>query len=182
MAVEQRRTLKQGDVKNAFCNGDLPPEEVTVVRPPIGDPFAAKNEFWLLKKTLYGLRRSPKHWYDKIDGIFCSMGLQKNIYDPCLYTGFIKDPDDPSDTAALIPMTLGLYVDNFVFFSTCDKVEAKFQTILSRLLTVDFMGIVEWFLSIHFSWRLSEGEVDVHMNQSRFARNLVESFELQSRS
>ena len=56
----------------------------------------------------------------------------------------------------------------------------KFQAILSRLLTVDFMGIVEWFLGIHFSWRLSEGEVDVHMNQSGFARNLVESFKLQS--
>ena len=143
MAVEQRCTLKKGDVKNAFYNGDLPSEEVTVVRPPIGDPSAAKNEFRFLKKTLYGLRRSPKHWYDKIDGIFRSMGLQKNNCDPCLYTVFIKDPDDPSDTAALVPMTLGLYVDFFVFFYTCDKVEAKFQAILSRLLTVDFMGIVE---------------------------------------
>jgi len=107
MAVEQRRTLKQGNVKNAFCNGNLPPEEVTVVRPPLGDPSAAKNEFWLLKKTVYGLRCSPKHWYDKIDRIFQSMGIQKNIYDPCLYTGFIKDPEDPSNTAALIPMALG---------------------------------------------------------------------------
>ena len=155
MAVKQRRTLKQGDIKNAFCNGDLPPEEVTVVRLPIGDPSTAKNECWLLKKTLYGLRRSPKDWCDKIDGILQSMGLQKNIYDPCQYTGFIKDPDDPSNNAALIPITLGLYVDDFVFFSTCDNVEEKFQDILSRLLTVDFMGIVEWFLGVHFSWRLS---------------------------
>ena len=53
------------------------------------------------------------------------MGLQKNIYDPCMYTGFIKDPKDPSETAALIPMTLGLYIDDFVFFSTCKKVEAQ---------------------------------------------------------
>jgi len=117
-----------------------------------------------------------------MDGILRSMGLQKNIYDPCLYTAFIKDPDNPSDTAALIPMTLGLYVDDFIFFSTCDKVEAKFQDILSRLLTVDFMGIVEWFLGVHFSWRLSQGEADVHMNQLGFAQNLVESFELQHRS
>ena len=79
-------------------------------------------------------------------------------------------------------MTLGLYVDNFVFFSTCDQVEAKFQAILSRLTTVDFMGIVEWFLGIHSSWRISQGEVDVHINQSGFLRNLVESFDLQGRS
>ena len=50
MAVENRRTLKQGDCKNAFCNGDLPPDEVTIVRPPKGDPSAQKNEFWLLKR------------------------------------------------------------------------------------------------------------------------------------
>ena len=69
MAVEQRRTLKQGDVKNAFCNVVLPPDKITIVRPHIGDPSAKKIKFWLLKKTLYGLRRSPCHWYDKIDGI-----------------------------------------------------------------------------------------------------------------
>ena len=66
-----------------------------------------------------------------------------------MYTGFIKDPEDPSGTATLILVTLGLYVDDFVFFSTCNKVESKFQEILSRLITVDFMGIVEWFLDFH---------------------------------
>mmetsp|Transcript_44336 Transcript_44336/g.94374 ORF Transcript_44336/g.94374 Transcript_44336/m.94374 type:complete len:151 (-) Transcript_44336:89-541(-) len=31
LVIENRRTLRQGDVKNAFCNGDLPPEETTIV-------------------------------------------------------------------------------------------------------------------------------------------------------
>ena len=69
MAVKKRRTLKQGDVKNNFCNRDLPPEEVPIAKPPLGNPSAAKNESWLLKKTLYGLQRSPKHWHNKIDGV-----------------------------------------------------------------------------------------------------------------
>ena len=60
-AVKNRCMLKQGDCNNAFCNGDLPPEEVTIVRPSTGDPTAKKDEFWLLKKTLYELRRSPLH-------------------------------------------------------------------------------------------------------------------------
>lgn len=45
MAVQKRRLLKQGDCKNAFCNGDLPKDEVTIVRPPNGDPSAAKYKF-----------------------------------------------------------------------------------------------------------------------------------------
>ena len=92
------------------------------------------------------------------------MGLQKNIYKPCLYKGSIQDLEDPSDSPDLVPLTLGLYVDDFFFFSTSDDAEAIFQKILSRLITVDSMGVVEYFLSIHFSWRLSKGDVNVHMD------------------
>jgi hypothetical protein len=41
------------------------------------------------------------------------------------------------------------------------------------------MGIVSWFLGIHFSWRISPSSVTVHLNQASFATNLVESFSLQ---
>jgi hypothetical protein len=59
MAVERQRTLQQGNCKNAFCQGILPPDEITIVKPPIGDPDAKKDEYWLLKWTLYSLRHSP---------------------------------------------------------------------------------------------------------------------------
>ena len=39
LAVLNKRTLKQGDCKNAFVQADLPPDEDTVVRPRIGCPF-----------------------------------------------------------------------------------------------------------------------------------------------
>ncbi len=38
------------------------------------------------------------------------------------------------------------------------------------------MGIVEWFLGVHFSWQISSSLVSVHLNQSGFASNLEESF------
>ncbi len=38
MAVKKRHPLRQGNCKNAFCQGILPPEEVTIVQPPSGDP------------------------------------------------------------------------------------------------------------------------------------------------
>ncbi len=43
LAVERRCTLKHDDVKNAFCNGVLPPEEVTIVRPLLSDPSTKPN-------------------------------------------------------------------------------------------------------------------------------------------
>ena len=82
LAVQHHCSLKQGDCKNSFYQGILPPEEVTIVRPPSGNPDAAKDEYWLLQKTWYGLRRSPWHWYEKIDSILRSIGLVPNARDP----------------------------------------------------------------------------------------------------
>jgi hypothetical protein len=56
MAVASRCPLRQGECKNAFCQGILPPDEVTIVGPPSGDLKASPDEYWLLKRTLYGLR------------------------------------------------------------------------------------------------------------------------------
>ena len=38
------------------------------------------------------------------------------------------------------------------------------------------MGVVEWFQGIHFASRITSNSVSVHLNQSGFAANLVESF------
>ncbi len=46
LAFQHCRGLKQGNCKNAFCQGILPPEEVTIVRPPLGNPDAGKVKFW----------------------------------------------------------------------------------------------------------------------------------------
>ncbi len=67
-------------------------------------------------------------------------------------------------------------MDDFVYFSEDPAVEALFERLLRERVKVDFMGLVEWFLGIHFSWRITKFAVDVHMNQSGFAANLVKQF------
>ena len=61
-AVRNKQILQQGDCKNLLCNAILPDTEVTVIRPPIGDTVFQEDEYWLLKKTLYGLLQLPHHW------------------------------------------------------------------------------------------------------------------------
>merc|ERR1712025_1271453 len=55
MAVEDGRRLKQGDCKNAFCNGILPEDEAIIAKPPLGCPRPKRGSFWKLSKALYGL-------------------------------------------------------------------------------------------------------------------------------
>jgi hypothetical protein len=147
-----------------------------IVWPPLGDPDDAKDEFWLLKKILYRLRHSPCHWYKKIDSILHSIGLTPNAHDPCLYTGFVRDPCNPSAPHSDVPLSLGLYGDDFVYFSEDPNVEVLFKHLLQERGKVDFMGLVEWFLGIHFLWHFTSSRVDVHLNQTGFAANLVKLF------
>ncbi len=99
--------------------------------------------------------------YKKIDSILCSIGLTPNAHDPCLYTGFVWDPPNPSAPHLDVPLSLGLYVDDFVYFLENPNVEVLFEHLLQERVKVDFMDLVEWFLGIHFLWCFTSSQVDV---------------------
>ena len=178
MAIEKRCRLKQGDYKNAFVQASLPDDEVTIIRPPLGDPDTDLDEFWLLKKSLYGLRRAPKHWYDKMSKGFRDMGLVPSASDPCLFIGVPSTKEHPA-SAGDKPIQVGIYVDDFVYYSEDNSVETRFETILKSQFKIDFMGTVNWFLGTHFEWAdHSNGALSVHLSQKAFAQNLVERHRL----
>ncbi len=174
MAVERRRTLQQGNCENAFCQGILTLDEITIVKPPIGDPDTKKDEYWLLKRRLYGLHRSPWHWYIKIKSFLEKLGIHQCAYNPCLFSGHVVNPSDSADTPSSDPLTIGLYVDDFVYFSADSEVEAKFQRLLKQHITVNFMCTVEWFLGTHFQWSVTLAVVKVHLSRTGFASHHVE--------
>ena len=70
-------------------------------------------------------------------------GLRPTANNPCVFMG---SPDRVNT------MYLGLYVDNFIYFSTSRDTEIAFKRKLQYLIAVDFMGEVNHFLGIKFSW------------------------------
>jgi len=165
LAVRMKRKLKSGDVKQAFVQALLPDTERYVLRPPPGCPLTPPNTYWLLRRTLYGLKRSPKHWYDKATQMLATVGLKQCPNAPCMFTGQIIQGKPP--------LILGLYVDDFVYFSTDDDVEKEFEERLKKLTSVDFMGTVSHFLGIRFQWRETDTDLHVHMSQQAFAEHLI---------
>lgn len=89
LAIHYKRILKQGDFKQAFVQATLPDDEQYVVRPPHGCPISEPNTYWLLKRTLYGLKRSPKHCFDRAATILKELGLQPLPNAPCIFKGKI---------------------------------------------------------------------------------------------
>ena len=86
-----------------FFNAKLPDDEVTLIRPTIGDLDFQDDEYWLLKKTLYGLCRPPHHWYNMIKGVLLKMGINPPPHDPCLISGVLNNPSSPECTSAYNP-------------------------------------------------------------------------------
>jgi hypothetical protein len=168
LAVQKRRTLKQGDCKLAFVQAVLPPEELTIVKPPVDCPRSTFGTYWRLKKSLYGLRRAPKHWFNLISSFLQSpeIGLQRCKNDPCVFFGN-PIPGKP-------PLYLILYVDDFVYFSEDDDVESYFQQALQAKISVDFMGDAEWFIGMKFDWARSlDGHVDCRISQEAYIQEIV---------
>lgn len=76
--------LEQLDVKTAFLHGDL--EETIYMSQPEGFiKEEDKNKVCLLKKTLYGLRQSPRQWYLRFHQYIEKVGFVRSKFDSCVY-------------------------------------------------------------------------------------------------
>ena len=167
LAVHLNCIPKSGDVSQAFCQSFLPENELYVCRPPPGCLYNGNNKYWKLLKTLYGLKRSPRHWYNRVHTILTEIGLTRSPNSPCVYSGTLI-PGQP-------PLYLGLYVDDFIFFSQSPEVEQHFETQFATHVTkVTYNAQVDFFLGIKFDcFRHPDNTVTIHLSQQAFIENLL---------
>jgi hypothetical protein len=93
--------LHQMDVKTRFLNGQV--EEEVYIEQPEGFVIHRKeSHVCKLRKTLYGLKQTPRAWYLRIDSYLQNLGFSKSVADPNLYFKVVKNH----------PLILVLYVDD----------------------------------------------------------------------
>jgi hypothetical protein len=137
LAAQKRCIPKTGDITQAFCQSYLPPGEDYICRPPAGCPITPKGTYWRLKKTLYGLKHSPKHFYELATKTLKAVGLEQHLTSPCLFYGTLIEGHPP--------IYLGLYVDDFIYFFESSAVERKFEKDFGNLLDTEFSGKIVTF-------------------------------------
>ena len=173
IATQAKRKLKSADVSQAFCQSYLPKNEQYFVRPPHGCKLTPKGMYWRLKKTLYGLKRSPRHWYEKCRSILLSIGFKQCPNAPCLFVGNLIDNEPP--------MYIGIYVDDFAYFSESDAVEQKFEEEFGKRIKTKFNGVIDYFLGIKFTYKNHpDGTLSCHLSQEAFIDTLVSQCKLDS--
>ncbi|GKC22385.1 retrovirus-related pol polyprotein from transposon TNT 1-94, partial [Tanacetum coccineum] len=114
-AAHINMVVYQMDMKNAFLNGN-PREEVYVSQ---SDRFVNPdnpNYVYKLKKDLYGLKQSPRAWYDMLSSFLISQDFSKGSVDPTL---FIRKEGKEI-------LLVQIYVDDIIFAASTPEL-SKFD-------------------------------------------------------
>ena len=139
VATQEDWHIHQMDVETAFLNGDLD-EEIWMEMPEGYKQEEGKQRMALrLKKSLYGLKQSPRCWNAKIHDFLTQEGFSRMATDSAVYT---------RGTAGW-QVVLGIYVDDLLIMGkNLEAVKAIKGKLSSRFKMVDF-GEVSKILGIN---------------------------------
>lgn len=162
LAAAYNLELKQIDVASAFLYGNL--DEEIFAKQPDGYQDGS-TQVCHLKKSLYGLRQSPRCWHKKLHTVLNSFGLQQSKADNCLYFSNQKG----------CRLLLCIYVDDGLIAAEqketlnalIDALENEFEITKKEL---------SYFLSIHIK-KLESGSIAI--NQSKYIGAILERFGMQ---
>ena len=162
-AASKGLKVHQMDVTTAFLNGVLL-EDIYMKLPPGLNVPGREGQVWKLKKSLYGLKQSPRVWNAHIDATLTGvMGLTRCQSDTCLYT---KGEGDAK-------VFLGVYVDDLLI-ATGDMDElATTKQVLTSTYHMTDVGLAKKFLGIEVE-HLPDGSIKLH--QDAYVRKIVEAF------
>ena len=76
--------LAQLDVKTGFLHGNLE-KKIYMTQPEGFQTVGKENWVCKLKKSLYGLKQSPRQWYKRFDQFMVEQGFNRSSYDHCVY-------------------------------------------------------------------------------------------------
>ena len=163
LASKMNWPIHQMDVKSAFLNGDLH-EEIYMAQPPGFIKEGSEHLVCKLKKSIYGLKQSPREWYSKINAFFISQGFDRSQNDPNLYIKHIQD-----DIVIII-----LYVDDLILTSSSNALISDIKFQLNQKFQMTDLGILHYFLGMQI-WQTPKG---IFLSQTKYAQDLLDKFQM----
>ena len=127
------------DVKTAFLNGELDEEKYMEIPDGLfSDPKIKEFKVCKLKRTLYGLKISPKKWNKKFTKEAIKLGLENDLHEPCLFT-WRKNGKF---------VILVLYVDDIILTGNDVEKMTEIKISLSNVFKMKDLGEPEVFLGM----------------------------------
>jgi len=152
--------LQQFDVKNAFLHGELFEEVYMELPPGCMIPETHSWKVCRLKKSLYGLKQSPRAWFGRFTKSMKAFGYCQTNSD---HTLFLKKQQ--GKITALI-----VYVDDMVVTGNDPEEREALQDYLSREFEMKDLGPLKYFLGIE----VSRSDKGIFLSQRKYALDLLQ--------
>ena len=150
--------LEQMDVKTTFLHGDL--DETIYMRQPKGFiDYVHPNHACLLNKSIYGLKQSPRAWFERFTRAVKGFGYKQCLAD---HTLFVKHSNHKL-TIIIV------YVDDIVVTGNNPDEIVKLKKDLAQEFEVKDLGPLRYFLGLEFA-RTSEG---ISVSQRKYTLDLL---------
>jgi hypothetical protein len=105
-----------------------------------------------LKKALYGLKKAPRAWYEKMDGFLMSLGFNKSVVgNKCLI--------------------LVLYVDDLIL-TGLERLISKCKRVLTSEFEMKDLGMMHYFLGLEVWQRTDE----IFLSQGKYTVEILQKF------
>ncbi len=162
MAATKGWSLHQMDVKNSFLHGDL--REVYMEQPPGYVDQIRPNLVCRLKKTLYGLKQTPRAWSDNIGQYLITSGFQTSNADFSLY---VKKTDHGI-------VVIVIYVDDLIITGDSDANIFDLKKLLKQKFEIKDLGKLHYFLDI----KVFQSPKGIWLLQRQYALNKLSKYRM----
>ncbi|KAJ2929176.1 hypothetical protein H1R20_g7915, partial [Candolleomyces eurysporus] len=145
--------IKQGDAKNVYLNGVLPPNEIIYMHLhpifyklnhsliPHCNHTKANSKTLILQLwcPLYGTKQGGNKWYEELCFVLKKLGLTKSNANHALFYCF-KSPSEYC--------LLGVATDDFTYVADSTRTVKKLKTKMGEHMELVEMGELSWILGV----------------------------------
>lgn len=161
LAASKRWDIHHMDVRTAFLHGVLK-ENVFMKQPPGFEVPGHEHKVCKLLRSLYGLKQSPRAWYEKIDSALRQIRLLRSSFDHNLY--YLHQ-----DNNILIVM---LYVDDLLITGSSSKMVKWIKHFLQQTFDMTDLGQIQKYLGVLFEY-FPQG---ILLHQKEYTESIIEQF------
>jgi hypothetical protein len=159
--------IQQLDIKLAFLNSII--QAIVYCEQPRGHEVGnRKSKVLRLKRSLYGLRTSPKSWSDTYDTVLKKLGFTRIPSEPCLYVRVINN----------VVTILGSFVDDTLYFSTDPTVAIQLKKDIQKHFDISDIGQASWCLGM----QVQQTDIAISIDQKPYIRDLAQSYSAELRT
>jgi Reverse transcriptase (RNA-dependent DNA polymerase) len=158
VAVNNDWNLHQMDVKNVFLQGTLE-EKIYMTIPPEHKREGTSNLVCRLNKFIYGLKQSPRVWYEILSYFLTSCNFKVSSFDSSLFTRH-----NTNGTTVIL-----VYVDDIIITDNNSREIDCIKNDLKQKFKIKDLGKLTYFLGIE----ITHSQKKLFISQRKYVLDLL---------